>query len=143
ILIIGTTVVYSQMQHVRNINLGFNQEQVVAIRIPSIGWVEQKRNLAAIKQELLTIPQVAQTSNAQQLPGDGALPGEYLVQVENKQVKKTINTIGVDYGYLDLMEIKLAAGRNFSKDIRTDEDFKVIINEAAAKELGWTDAIDK
>ncbi|WP_439881833.1 ABC transporter permease [Pontibacter sp. MBLB2868] len=143
VLIIATTVVYNQMEHVRNTNLGFNQSQVVAINIPSVGWVKQKEKLAAIKEELLTLPQVNQTTNAQQLPGEGAAAGEFIVEENKHLVKRNINAISVGYEYLDLMEIQLLSGRNFSKEIRTDANFKYIINEAAAKALGWTDAIDK
>ena len=143
VLIIGTIIVYNQMQHVRNVDLGFNKEHVITVRIPSIGWVKQKENLAAIKEELLTLPQVAGTSNAQHLPGEGAVADDYLVEQNNKLVKKSFNTINVGYEYLDLMEIPLHAGRNFSKETRTDQNFRYILNEAAAKELGWDNALDK
>ncbi|NEM97049.1 ABC transporter permease [Pontibacter burrus] len=143
VLITGTIVVYDQMMHVRNTDLGFDKEQVVAISIPSIGWVKQKENLAAIKQEFRRLPQVVLTTNAQQLPGEGAVKGDYLLEQNNRLVKKSINTISVGYEYLDLMGMKLSAGRNYSKDIRTDEQFRYILNEAAVKELGWSDAIDK
>lgn len=142
ILIIGTAIVYSQMQHVRNTDLGFSKEHVITIEIPSIGWVKQKESLAAIKQELSRLPQVALTTNAQHIPGDAPIPGEYLVEQDNKLVKKHLNTILVGYDYLRLMNIQLKTGRDFSKDIRTDQDFKYILNEAAAKELGWANALD-
>ncbi len=143
VLVIGTAVVYSQMLHVKNADLGFNKEQVLAVRIPSIGWVKQKEKLATVKEELRRLPQVLYASNAQQLPGDDAIPSEYLVEHDNKLIKKNINTIGVGYDYLSLMGIELSSGRGFNKDIRTDEDYKFIVNEAAARALGWTDAIDK
>ncbi|MBB6612500.1 ABC transporter permease [Pontibacter sp. Tf4] len=143
VLITGTAIVYSQMQYIRNMDLGFSKEHVIAVEIPSIGWVKQKENLAAIKQELRRLPQVVLTTNAQHLPGDAPIPGEYLTEQENKLIKKHINSIAVGYDYLALMGIQLKEGRDFSEKIRTDQDYSYIINEAAARELGWADAIDK
>ncbi|WP_299988233.1 ABC transporter permease [uncultured Pontibacter sp.] len=143
ILIIGTVVVFNQMQHLKDVNLGFQKEQVISVKIPSIGWVKQKEKLALLKKEMLELPQIAYTSSAQQLPGEDALTSDFQVEINHKMVTRTINHIGVDYSYIDLMGIKLAEGRGYSREIRTDETHSYLINEAAAREFGWTDALDK
>ncbi|EJF10579.1 hypothetical protein O71_08400 [Pontibacter sp. BAB1700] len=143
ILIIGTVVVYNQMQHLKGVHLGFQKEQVISVKIPSIGWVRQKEKLALLKKEMLELPQVAYTSSAQQLPGEDALVSDFQVEINHKMVTRTINHIGVDYSYIDLMGIKLAEGRGHLREIRSDETHSYLINEAAAREFGWTDALDK
>lgn len=143
ILIIGTVVVYNQMQHLKGVHLGFQKEQVISVKIPSIGWVRQKEKLALLKKEMLELPQVAYTSSAQQLPGEDALVSDFQVEINHKMVTRTINHIGVDYSYIDLMGIKLAEGRGYLREIRSDETHSYLINEAAAREFGWTDALDK
>jgi putative ABC transport system permease protein len=44
----------------------------------------------------------------------------------------------VDYDFLDLLDINLIAGRNFSRDRVTDTERAYIINEKGADMLGWT-----
>jgi putative ABC transport system permease protein len=48
----------------------------------------------------------------------------------------TLNTIGIDDGYIDVLGIHLLAGRNFSKSYATDDD-GLIITESAAKQFGY------
>ncbi len=54
-----------------------------------------------------------------------------------------MNALVVDDEFLDLMHILLAAGRNFSKNMKTDARFGFIIDEAAARAMGWTGPIGK
>jgi putative ABC transport system permease protein len=44
----------------------------------------------------------------------------------------------VDYAFIDTYRMELAAGRDFSKQYPTDASEAFIINEKAARELGWT-----
>ena len=54
-----------------------------------------------------------------------------------------MNTIDVGYTYLETMGLELIAGRNFSKDFPSDEHEAFIINESAAKFLGWKNPVGK
>jgi len=54
-------------------------------------------------------------------------------------VEESLNFTMIDYDFLNLYEIKFKDGRNFSREMGTDLQEGVIINEACAKELGWTD----
>jgi len=53
------------------------------------------------------------------------------------------NKLYVDEDFLKTTDIQLLQGRNFSKDISTDKDDAVIINETLMKTLGYTNAIGK
>jgi putative ABC transport system permease protein len=48
----------------------------------------------------------------------------------------------IDHNYIPLMEMEIVKGRNFSKDFGTDSN-ATIINETAAKLLGWNDPVGK
>ena len=54
-----------------------------------------------------------------------------------------MNTIDVGYTYLETMGLELIAGRNFSADFPSDEHDAFIINESAAKFLGWKNPVGK
>ena len=53
----------------------------------------------------------------------------------------TLYNVGIDYDFIPAYDIKMAAGRNFSEQFGTDKK-AVILNETAAKLLGFKDAGD-
>lgn len=143
IMIIGTLVVFSQMQFLKNNNLGFNKEQVLVIDVPN-GDTTLVNKLPWIKQEFLTNPNITKVSNAAFIPGERSSRLLFYAEApDGKMEEKTINTIFVDYDFLNLMQIKLLDGRNFSRNISTDDSLAYIINETAAKWLGWENPLGK
>ncbi|TPE44384.1 ABC transporter permease [Pontibacter mangrovi] len=138
VMIIGTIVVFTQMHYLKNSDLGFNKEQVMVIDIPAGDSTLVKR-LPMIKQKLLQNPNVLKVSNSYSIPAE--VPSRSLILAEqgDKMVEKTIDVIAVDYDFIPVLGIEIAAGRNFSRDMKTDNRNAIIINEAAAKWLGWSD----
>ncbi len=49
---------------------------------------------------------------------------------------------GIDHDFLDVFGIKIAEGRNFSRDF-TGDDKKVLVNESFIKKVGWNDPFNK
>ncbi|OKL38859.1 ABC transporter permease [Pontibacter flavimaris] len=142
IMIIGTIVVFTQMHFLKNSDLGFNKEQVLVIDVPG-GDSTLVQRLPVIKQKLLQNPNVLQVSNSYSIPAEAMNRTLMLVEQEGKMVEKTFDIMAVDYDFIPLMGVGMQAGRNFSRDIKTDEKAGVIINEAAVKWLGWADPIGK
>ncbi|MEJ8801622.1 ABC transporter permease [Pontibacter sp. H249] len=142
IMIIGTFVVFAQMRFLKSADLGFQKEQVLVIDVPS-GDSTLVERLPLIKQKLLQHPNITQVSNTYSIPSESLNRTLMLVEQGDKMVEKTIDIMAVDYDFMPLMGIEFTAGRNFSRDIKTDEKHGVIINEAAAKWLGWKDPIGK
>jgi putative ABC transport system permease protein len=144
IMIIGTVVVYSQMQFLKNNDLGFNKEQVLVIDIPS-GDSTLVNRLSTIKNEFRSNPGIKSIATSAHIPGQRV--GRLLFLAESaatgQMEEKTLSCMFVDYDFLDLMEIKLAAGRNFSHQILSDDSAAIIINETAAKWLGYENPIGK
>ncbi|WP_347158544.1 ABC transporter permease [Pontibacter chitinilyticus] len=142
ILIIGTIVVFSQMHFLKSRDLGFNKNQIMVIDIPS-GDSTLVKGLPGIKQELLSNPNVEEVSNTKDIPAESMSKLLMLVEKDGQQVEKTMNVMFVDYDFIDVMGIKLKNGRNYSRDFKTDEKGALIVNEAAAKLMGWDDPIGK
>lgn len=142
VLIIGTVIVYSQMHYLKNQDLGFTQDQVLVIDIPS-GDTTIVNKMPVLKAELLRIPQVTSATTTVMIPGESTGVIIFNVERGNEMAEKTMNSIWVDYEFLDLMDIQVKGGRNFSRDMRTDLDNGFILNEAAVKALGWEDPIGK
>lgn len=131
-LIIGTIIVYTQMMYMRNRDLGFNKDQVLVIETKG----DKKRE--ALQQVVARLPNIKATSLSASVPG-GGFPGAYS-EVENKKGDLQITNLDlyfVDFDYIPLYNIKMAAGRAFSRDYKTDSNQAMILNEAAVRMLGY------
>jgi putative ABC transport system permease protein len=132
-LIIGTIIVYTQMNYMRNRNLGFNKEHVLVV--DTNGDIKRE----ALQQSVSQLPNVMATSLSGSVPGSGN-PGAYS-EVENIKGDLQIANFDlyfVDFDYIPLYKIELVAGRAFSRDYKTDSNKAMILNESAVKVLGYT-----
>ncbi len=137
-LIIGTVVVYKQLQFIQSTNLGFNKDQVLIIN--GAGALQQ--NDAAFKNAVLELPGVQSGTMSAYLPvpssrSDDSYSRDAVMDPKNAL---SMQTWIVDEDYLKTIGLHLLQGRNFSKDFGTDTA-AFIINEAAAKVLGFKDPI--
>ena len=142
-LIVGTTVVYSQMQDLQKKRLGFNEEQWLAI--PLSGGVAPA-NANIIKNEFLRLPGVEQGTIAVSLPGFRAWFQTSISPVGN-DAKPIIGFVFQnDFDFIQTMDIQMAAGRALDRQLTTDSSQATLLNEAAVKAFGWksaTEAIGK
>ena len=139
-MLIGTLIIYQQMQFVRNADLGFNKDKVINItlnRAASERW-------DTFRTKLLQNPTIANASTATTVPGNGF--GKNVTSVEtNEGVMESygVDMYGADYDYLDVLDIPLVEGRGFSRTYVSDTASAVIINEAMVTRMGWEDPIGK
>jgi putative ABC transport system permease protein len=131
-LMIATLVVYFQLNYMRSQDLGFSKDQKL---------IMDTRNDSAkmaFKQSLASIPGVLSSSLAGNVPGLGTFPNE--CQIENGQGKmQSTNAVVyfVDYDYLSQLDMKVIAGRDFSRAFGTDSGKAMILNETAVSQLGY------
>ncbi len=145
ILMVGTLVVYNQLNFMRNQSLGFEKEHMLTVDFGGADTVLKRYE--HVKAEFKTIPGVLAVAVSSGTPGNGSNNAHS--ELENRQGTMqtlNINMYDVDYDFIKLYGMKIIAGRAFSKDFGTDSTKSIIINEAAAKTLGYTspnDAIGK
>ncbi|HEY4108729.1 ABC transporter permease [Puia sp.] len=135
-LIIGTLVVYNQLRYMQSQDLGFNKDQTVAINFYGDSVVQA--NQERLRQELAAIPNVNGVTFSSNEPGTA--PNNWYFQVANPAGKLqgiNLNFYVVDFDYFPKYKINLAAGRAFSRAYPTDSTKAIIINEAAARSLGY------
>jgi putative ABC transport system permease protein len=140
VLIVGTVVISRQLDHIMDRNIGYNRDQVVAL---GLGAGELQERAPALRQELEQLPGVAGIARSNTLPGRGL--GRSGVQPEGIPEDDVwiTSVLFIDHDWLDILEVDIAAGRNFSQHFGTDQQQAIIINEAAARELGWTDPVGR
>ncbi|MEX6687056.1 ABC transporter permease [Danxiaibacter flavus] len=132
VLIVSTIVVYKQLSYMRNRDLGFSKDQEMIIN------TNYDKNKDAFKQSLASIPGVISSTYSSSVPGSDHTSA--YSQVENKtgEMQKTnLNLYFVDFNYIDQYKLKVVAGRAFSKEYPTDSTKAMVINESAARILGY------
>ena len=139
-LIIGTLVIYNQLKYIQSKDLGYNRDQLLIVRnVYAIG-----KQTKAFKTEIEKLPEVKNATLTGFLPAEGQGNSSTLFEDHSMDPKKAISSQvwTVDDHYITTLGMKMVAGRNFSSQMATDST-ALIINESAAKLLGFTDPINK
>ncbi len=131
-LIIGTLVIYKQLNFIRTKDLGYDRNQVLVIQNAS----ELKDQAQAFKEEVRQLPGVADATLTGYLPTGGQKSTAIFYKDASFDQKKALfpQTWLVDEDYIPTLGMKMAGGRGFSKEMLTDSS-AIVINEAAAKFL--------
>jgi putative ABC transport system permease protein len=140
LLIIGTLVIHNQLNFIQTKNLGYNRNQVLVVKNSE----ELKQQANVFKQELAELPGVKEATMTGFLPTNGWRHTNIYYKDATYDQKKSLfpQSWQIDADYIPTMDMKIAAGRNFSKEMQTDSS-AIIINEAAAKFLGFADPVGK
>ncbi|MFS8082296.1 MAG: ABC transporter permease, partial [Ginsengibacter sp.] len=134
-LIIGTIVVWQQMEFIQSKNLGYDKEQLITVpNSYALG-----KNEEVYKQEMLNDPRVINATISSYKPAGPSSGSNALAYPlgRDNEIMRT-QEYHVDENYIPTFEMKIANGRNFSKNFATDST-AMIINETAAKAFGWND----
>jgi putative ABC transport system permease protein len=138
-LFVATGVVSRQMSFVRSANLGYDQEQILSIRLRS---PEVIRGTEGLKREFLQNPGIIGATAGSTLPVYGAGRRGYFPEgAEERSIM--IATMSVDDDFISTMGMTLVAGRGFSREFPSDADASLIINETAQARFGWTEAVGR
>ncbi len=142
-LIAATGVVYRQLRFMQDKQPGYDREQVLYIQDAGLLGTNQE----VYRQLLLRDKRVLDASISWCVPGSGEMNGtEIYPKSDSAANSRNIhaNIYQIDYDYLPTLGLQLINGRNFSREFPTDST-GVLINEAAAADLGWahTDPIGK
>lgn len=136
LLIIGTIVIYQQIQLVKGRQLGYDQENLMAVSYTN----EVRKNYRAIKLELLNtgVVEAVTKSNSQitDINSNNFLgwPGK------PEDLRVIFTTIATEYDYAKTMGIKILEGRDFSEDFKSDTA-AIVINKAALALMNLEDPI--
>jgi putative ABC transport system permease protein len=136
LLIIGTIVIYQQIQLVKGRQLGYDQENLMAVSYTN----EVSKNYRAIKLELLNtgVVEAVTKSNSQitDINSNNFLgwPGK------PEDLRVIFTTIATEYDYAKTMGIKILEGRDFSEDFKSDTA-AIVINKAALALMNLEDPI--
>ena len=137
ILIIATLVIFRQLDYLNSRGLGYDRNQVVTL--PYLR--ELAANYDAFYNELTRSAAIKNVARSSRIPTGRLLDSYGSARVLKgdslTDAQVDLKTIITDTEFFDTYGIAISQGRKFSKEILTDDSLAFIINEAAAKEIGW------
>ena len=142
ILIIGTLIIYKQMDYILKKELGYDKEQVVVLE----GTGVLGDHSDTFKEQLLQLPQVKKVTATNYLPIDGGnRNGNTFRRADKGNEGRGVpaQIWRVDYDYINTLGIQLREGRDFSIEFASDSINSIIINSKMVQELGLTDPLGK
>jgi putative ABC transport system permease protein len=132
-LMIGTGMVYRQLTYLRSAPLGFNSEKVLMlpVRPPMAKMFDAFINEVKSQDHIVNVATmndvVGKHHNTHEYNYKGMQPGKWIY----------FPSLLVNEDFIQTMDMKLLAGRDFSRAFPRDDTAAVIINEAMVRHMGW------
>ena len=141
VLIAGTIIVFQQVRYMRNQKLGVNINQTLVLR--GAGSLQDSLYGTAIqpfKTELLKQPEIKSVAASSNVMGREIYWTNGTRRLDSpNETSVTLYYMGIDYDFMPAYEVEFLAGRNFSKDFKTDEK-AAILNQKAVELMGYKNA---
>jgi len=154
VLLIVTIVITRQTDYVRNAHLGYDRENLIYIRVE--GELAKAQGYATFKAEAEKMPGIALVDRSSEAPhamsfivdqDDGqaeTADDNDAIKWEGKNPNASVgfNPVSVGYDFIKIMNLKIAEGRDFSRDYVSDSS-AFLLNEEAVRQMGIKDPIGK
>ena len=139
-LLIGTGVIYKQLNYIQTKKLGFNKEQVLIIKN---AYALDKQS-HAFKEQILSLPNVENATVSSYLPTPSSRSDNSFFPEGQLEQDKGLNMQKwpVDFDFVKTLDLQMKDGRAFDKSFPSDSS-GILINETAAKILGFADPVGK
>ena len=142
-LLTMTLLMWHQVDYIQNLLrkgsvLGFKPEQVVVVHNNnSVLTVDQARTF---KRELLQDSRIAAVSLSTSVPGEASRLGNSF-EGEGVEGETEMNVFEADSGFVEILGLRMVQGRTLTDE--PADDRVVVINETAAKQMGWAEPLGK
>jgi putative ABC transport system permease protein len=136
-LIICTAGVQSQLNFIRNRDMGYERDQIIVL--PTRRGL--RMDIETFKKELMRSPSVLSVSASSCLPNhvDTTTVANWPGRPDGTKIR--IYVLEADYDFVDLYGLKIVEGRNFSREFPSDVGGAFLINESARNAFGWDDPV--
>lgn len=133
VLVLATLVMQKQLTFIQHKDLGFNKEQLLVVPYTS--------NEEEFISQMKSRSDILNTSISKRVPVNDINYDSKTFKIPGTDELKRFQNYPVDEFFIPTYEMELVAGRNFNSDM-SDDHINYIINEKAAKELGWNNPMD-
>ncbi|MBA4045436.1 MAG: transporter [Erythrobacter sp.] len=144
---IGTGVLFAQIQHLRSADLGFDREGLLLIR--SMSWAEEEAQRRAIVTRMAAVPSVRSLAISDSVPG-GSGSNNVDTFTQDGSAPISMRRVAIGPKFFETYGTKLLAGRflgdEYGLDDATDREWEeprnVVINALLLRALGYKDPAD-
>lgn len=138
VIIIGSIIIYNQLNYMTKKDLGFKKENLIIIRRPDAFF----RQTESFRDQLLQIPGVEKVGFSRQVPGTNFNNNAFFNDEDPEKKTYLLEQAQVSFDFPQALGVQLAEGRFFSREYSTDSN-AVLINETAVNSLGLKDPVGK
>ncbi len=144
ILILGTFVIYRQLNFAQKSSRGLDRNNVLIIN--NTNHFETDSDIETFRQKLLQIPEIKEVTHSSFLPSLGSF-GDYYEPEQGDQKNSVVKILPIssfltDEYFTPTLKLEVLEGRNFRENF-TGDSSSVILNETAVKTIGWQNPIGK
>ncbi len=134
ILIITTIVLFKQINFQKKLDPGFQTQNILNVELGEVKY-------ELYRQEIVSFYGIQNISASSLIPNTGVT---WPIEINRPNLPETIqaDAIWVDENFLDLLEIDMIAGQNFSKKAGTAGKKHAVLNETAVKRLGFNSPVE-
>ncbi len=137
VMMIATLVTYQQLNFLNDRDLGYTKDQVVLL----YNSYQLRDQYEAFYHQLTQDPTIINASQSSNVPTERltSFSGTSVPQGDSLAATDVVmKEVRIDPEYFDTYEIPIVSGRNFSETIASDDSTSFIINETAARMVGWS-----
>lgn len=131
--IITTLLIFSQLNYLLEKEYGFDQANMINVKLQGIEY-------ETLANEFRQNPSIQTISASSFVPGTGGYSGGTEIKTSKmSESELTVSFIGVDENFIPNLKLQMLAGNNFPVFVPKSDETMVIVNEAVARLLGYTE----
>ncbi|MDY0342422.1 MAG: ABC transporter permease [Lentimicrobium sp.] len=134
VMITGSIVIFNQLHFMQRADMGFEKDNIMVLEAQDTTF---RRRTDSFKSALLQNPNILNVAMSRGIPGGNMSIQVVRVEKENKMQDYALNLLPCDYDFLELLQVPFVKGRNFNREMGSDKETAVIVNEATVREMGW------
>ncbi|MGK2864519.1 MAG: ABC transporter permease [Chitinophagaceae bacterium] len=140
-LIISTILIWQQHNYMAGQSMGFAEKSRMVVQLGNAG--NSAVPAAAIRQTMLEIPGVQNVALSSHIPGENLHGvGTTIKRTDGRETHAEMELDLVDFNFIDLYQLHIIAGRKFLPVFAEDTTGALILNETAARQLGFESPAD-
>lgn len=133
-LIIGTIMIFRQVNYLNKADLGFNPDNIIMVRI---NQTKVSRDFETFSKELMKNPDILKVTALDDIIGASHNTHEFWYEGMKENEWRFFPALVIRYDFLETFGIELVAGRDYNRENRTDPEKALLVNEALVRHMGW------
>jgi putative ABC transport system permease protein len=146
---IGTLVVYRQVNYMKDANKGMDMKQTLVVVAPQNVRSTDADNMNYMHKDSVFQTEIARNPHVQSVTSSSSIPGEnigyimsYTSRAQSLPKSLRLSTMEIGSRYLNQFNVKVIAGHAFSSNPWAGKNSPMLLNEAAVTSLGFKNAED-